>query len=128
MINFILILIISFSITVFITPLVIRISFKKRALDFPYDKSLQIHHNPVPVLGGISISMGIISSFLLITFLYRTFQQEMAGVLLAILIVLSIGLFDDIKEIKPSTKLCGQFVASLLIIFMSKITVNLIPY
>lgn len=128
MINFILILTISFLMTVLTTPLSIRISYRKRVLDYPYDKSLKIHSSPMPILGGIAIAFGIISSWLFSAFFLKAFQQEILGLLLAFSLILLFGLFDDAKGLNPTTRLLGQFVASLVVIFVSKITVNLIPH
>jgi len=128
MINFFIIFLISFFMTVFITPFVIRMSHRKKILDYPSDKSLQIHSKPVPILGGLAISLGLVLSLLYGIFFLKIFQQEEVGLVLALLVVLLLGLFDDLKGLKPSIRLFGQFVVSLLVIFVSRITVNLIPY
>jgi len=128
MINFILILTISFFITFLITPFIIRLSYSKKMLDYPSDKSLKIHNSPMPILGGLAITFGIISSWLFGVFFLKAFQQEIVGLLLALLLVFLLGLLDDIKGLKPSARLFGQFIVSIVVIFVCKIEVSLIPY
>ena len=110
MINYILILSISFIVTLSSTPLVIKISYKKGALDYPNDRLLKIHSRPVPILGGIAISFGLFSSWLLISVLFKALQQEIFGLFLAFLLVLLFGLFDDIRGMNPGYRFLGQFV------------------
>jgi len=126
--KFILILITSFLMTVLSTPLIIKFSIKKGTLDYPSDKLLNIHKRPMPILGGLALSFGIISSCVLSIFFFKIFKQEIIGFLIGLLLVFLLGLFDDLKGLKPIIRLGGQFIASFIVISVSKITVNLIPY
>lgn len=103
-------------------------SYRKKVLDYPSDKSLKIHSNPKPILGGLAISFGIILSWLWGGFFLEVSQQKIVGLLLALLLVFFLGLFDDVKGLMANTRILGQLSAALIIIFVSKIMVNIIPY
>jgi UDP-GlcNAc:undecaprenyl-phosphate GlcNAc-1-phosphate transferase len=128
LIQLIVIFCVSFIITALSTPLVIKISFKLDILDYPADPLLKIHKKPMPLLGGIAMLVGIITSLIIIGFLYETYHWQIIGLFIALLFILSLGLFDDIKGLKPFVRLIGQIFAALIIIVIGKVTVNFIPF
>lgn len=86
-----------------------------------------IHQKPIPRLGGVALFI----SFWLIVLVYYLFfpsafhfvdekvlgiDKNLLGVFLGSLILLIIGIIDDVKGIRPWPKLFFQFVASLLVV------------
>ena len=81
----------------------------------------KIHKKPVPRLGGISIFLGSIFSFL-ITFIF--FKKEFLAIidikvfstiLFGGLIIFMIGIVDDIKSVSPWKRLFFQILVSLIL-------------
>jgi len=125
--NYFLIPIVSFGAAVLSTPFIIKVAHKYSIVDKPSDPLLKIHKHPTPALGGLAILFSLCVSWVLILFFQEDLRQEVLGVFLASCIVFLFGLYDDIKELKPALRIVGQLIAAMIVIFICKITVNLIP-
>jgi len=102
-----------------ITPLVRLLAIKLKILDIPSER--KIHKKPTPLLGGIPIFL----SFNLVVFLGVTFQvivlketmlAHWREFVLCQVLVLAIGIYDDIKKLQPRTKFLFQILAGELVI------------
>jgi len=80
---------------------VLRFAKKKRFYDNPEARKLQ--RNPVPVMGGIVVFLGAIAGSLCYWFKYDCLS--IVPVQVAMLIMLVIGGWDDIKNISPSIRI-----------------------
>lgn len=111
MINLIIIFL-SFLITIGVTPYFINFLFKYNIVDKPNGEKRHIHKEPIPRLGGVIIFSVIMS----ITF---TFNPDIFSKLFFIsgsVVVLVLGILDDLKSIKWKTKFLVQSVAVILLI------------
>jgi len=93
----------------------------------------KIHSNPTPRLGGIAIFaayfLGIIPGFLLFPDLWWANIKTLTGVFLGGCIIFTLGVIDDVKGVKPLTKLLWQIVACLvLIVFDIRLQFINIPF
>ena len=89
---------------------------------------LNIHKKPMPLLGGMSVGMGIVSSLFIISFVYKPPFKVTTGIYASLLFVVLIGLLDDIRGIKPYLRFIGQIGVALIFIFVCGITADLIPF
>ena len=84
------------------------------------------HRKPTPTLGGVGIFVAfiatIITSYLLID--ARDLFLDRWSIIAGIMIMFSIGLYDDLKHISPPTKLVFQILAATLVIFFGNYTIN----
>lgn len=110
------------------TPYSIKLARKVGAVDIPKDNR-RMHHKPMPKLGGIAVIVGFIISltYLLITLSIEdanklnllgseNYAFKLLGYFLGI-VVLGITCFiDDVKTIKPLTKLSGQLLAAIIVV------------
>ena len=94
-----------------IIPFVKKIANHVGAMDIP-DKR-KVHKNPMPRLGGL----GIYAGFLLGYMIFGEHTSTMNSILIGSFVLLITGIIDDIKPMKASHKLIGQFVASLIVVF-----------
>ncbi|HEC22219.1 MAG TPA: undecaprenyl/decaprenyl-phosphate alpha-N-acetylglucosaminyl 1-phosphate transferase [Chloroflexi bacterium] len=93
------------------TPLMRRLA---QAIDFvDRPASRKLHSNPVPMLGGVAIYVGLVAAVVMTD--TRPYQ-EMMGVLGGATVVTLFGLWDDRFEMKPLIKLAGQTIAALILI------------
>ena len=104
-----------------ITPLVIRGALRWHLVDAP-DETRHLHDHPVPRLGGVAVFIATmlgIGSTLLLTPARRTLAPEWHNFALALLIggtvLFGAGLVDDIRRIRPITKILAQCVAALIV-------------
>ena len=70
------------------------------------------HRKPVPLLGGIAIAVAAASSALM----FGWYHRELLAVVTAALAMAFVGVVDDIKQLKPSTKLTAQIAVACALI------------
>jgi UDP-GlcNAc:undecaprenyl-phosphate GlcNAc-1-phosphate transferase len=111
--GFFLSLIISFS----LTPLARNIALRKGMLSRPGERT--VHTEPVPYLGGLAIYFSFILGVLVVCMADQNlkcgFHKEIMGLFLGGTLIVLLGLWDDIKNIRPLTKLAGQIVVALVL-------------
>lgn len=120
MLELILSIILSFTITFSTLPVIIFLAHYIHLYDYPDER--KVHKVPVPALGGLGIFAGIIiTSLILISFSKNSeFQYFMA----AILIVFFLGLKDDLVALSPSKKFIGQSLSALLVIIKGNLQIK----
>lgn len=117
-------LIIALLASLFLVPAVRWFSFRIGQVAIP--RTDRWHRQPTPTLGGVGIFIALAIS-LLAVWLTNIDQNLISGrwsILLAIVIMFSVGLYDDIKHISPPVKLAFQILAATLIIFFGGNTIN----
>ncbi len=102
------------------TPIAIRVAHDYKILDFP-DQKLKKQKQPVAYLGGLIIYFAAIFPLSLLI----DFNQQFLGIVFSSLILLIIGLFDDLKAMTPRIKFLFQMIAAYILI-KSGIFINLI--
>jgi UDP-GlcNAc:undecaprenyl-phosphate GlcNAc-1-phosphate transferase len=89
--------------TVLIMPSLFGIAEHVGGIDRP-DQQRKLHTVPVPRIGGIAIFGG--STLSILIFMHDA--HPVYGLLAGGAVIFSIGLLDDIKQLSPRRKLCGQ--------------------
>ena len=108
--NVLYIIIITFVLSLILTPLSIKFAKHVGAVDIP-DGKRKVHNKPIPSMGGIAIFI----SFLIGYMLFAPKSDQMLAVLIGGFIVVLTGICDDIKPLSPKWKLFGQTIASLIV-------------
>ncbi len=93
------------------TPVVKSFAYKVGAIDVPKDER-RMHKVPIPRLGGLAIFIGFMVSILL--FLPIRGNQQMQSVLLGAVIIVVLGVVDDIMALPALLKFVVQIVAALI--------------
>lgn len=103
----------AFGITYFIIPYIIEIAQKKQLFDIPGER--KTHAKPIPALGGISFFV----SFWLVLFALADTASlaELRYLLIGSLVLLIVGIKDDLVEVSPGAKLFWQIVAGNVLFF-----------
>jgi UDP-GlcNAc:undecaprenyl-phosphate/decaprenyl-phosphate GlcNAc-1-phosphate transferase len=91
-----------------LVPVAERIAHRIGAIDYPKDRSL--HTDPTPKLGGLAIFVG--TSVAAILFL--PWAEQTQALLIGAVVIVIVGVFDDVFELKPLLKLAGQTVAAAI--------------
>ena len=116
----------AFIVTFMATPYTIKIAHKVGAVDVPKDQR-RMHKKAMPKFGGPAVILGFLVSviYLLIVMsmentinLFGTEQygMKLLGIFFGILIISITCIIDDIKTIKPLTKLAGQVLAAIVVV------------
>jgi UDP-GlcNAc:undecaprenyl-phosphate GlcNAc-1-phosphate transferase len=98
------------------TPLVRRFSVKVGAIDQPSDR--KVHPKPTPTLGGLAILLAFLVA-MAVAYAIPVFREsvfrtssEPVGVILAALVIVALGVYDDVSNASVRTKVAGQVLAA----------------
>lgn len=91
------------------SPLVKNFAYKVGAIDVPKD-ARRMHKVPIPRLGGLAIFLG----FMVSTLLFVPMTQQLQGILLGAVIIVVLGVVDDITPLHAGLKFCVQILAALI--------------
>ena len=95
------------------TPVVRSLAFKIGAVDVPRD-SRRMHDHPIPRMGGLAIFFGFILSVLL----FLPLTTQLRGMLLGAVVIVILGIFDDIYALSAKLKFAVQIGAALIAVLM----------
>ena len=102
---------VAFAIAYAATPIVKTLSFKIGAIDIPKDER-RMHKRPIPTIGGVAIFYGALISILC----FCNVDSQLMGVLLGAVIIVSLGVLDDILDLSALFKFLIQILAALLVV------------
>ena len=91
------------------TPVVRSLAFRVGAVDVPKD-GRRMHDHPIPRMGGLAIFFG----FLLSVLLFLPLTPQLRGMLMGGVIIVILGIFDDIFALPALPKLLVQIGAALV--------------
>jgi UDP-GlcNAc:undecaprenyl-phosphate GlcNAc-1-phosphate transferase len=110
-------------ITLVTTPLVIRLSMSLKAIDSPAHR--KIHAHPVPLLGGLAIFLGVWTPLALLCFydndVTRRLRLEWVNLALIFtggVLMLLVGLVDDLKGLNAKRKFLAQLPVAILLFWL----------
>ena len=95
------------------TPLIKLLARKVGAMDIPKDER-RMHHQPIPRMGGLAIFLGFMVSFLI--FGREMFSTQIRGILLGAVMIVILGILDDILTLKALPKFAVQIVAAIIVV------------
>ena len=127
--KFIIVLLATFFIGIFLTPLVRLLAFKIDAVDYP--NARRINKKPMPSAGGLAV----VSAFSIATLIFmpmivqvslhgKTYFEYVWPVVVGGGAIALTGLIDDVKELAPLPKLIGMIIAASLIWFLTDFRLN----
>ena len=126
--DYLIAIIITFFLSIIFTPLVKKIAWKFKFLDYP-DGERKIHKKPIPLLGGVAVFL----SFILVLAYYSFFTnlviwgfilpKHILGIIIASSIIILGGVLDDKYNLKPRIQFIFPLLATLIII-VSGIGIN----
>lgn len=95
-----------------VTPIVKSFAPKIGAMDVPKD-ARRVHDHPIPRLGGLAIFI----AFLVGVLLFVDVDRQIQGILMGAVIIVIIGVIDDIVSLPAMVKFIGQIVAASVVVF-----------
>jgi UDP-GlcNAc:undecaprenyl-phosphate GlcNAc-1-phosphate transferase len=104
-----------------LTPLVIRLAWRLKILDYP--DARKTHASPVPRIGGMAVFLAVLLS----TARNYQFSPQLMGLIAGSSIIYLIGFVDDIRSLPATTRLIGQLAACLIVI-RSGVILTIIPH
>ncbi len=95
------------------TPVVMALARRVGAVDDPrkeHDPERRMHSRPIPRMGGLAIFLG----FLLSSLIFVPMTDQFRGMLLGAVVIVVLGIFDDIYDLRAQFKFAIQLVAALI--------------
>ncbi|MCL2838325.1 MAG: undecaprenyl/decaprenyl-phosphate alpha-N-acetylglucosaminyl 1-phosphate transferase [Oscillospiraceae bacterium] len=105
-------LLVAFLVSFSATPVVMLYANKIGAMDVPKDNR-RVHKKPIPRIGGLAIFYGFIISVLI----FAAIDREMMGILIGSVIIVTVGVIDDIKGLPAIVKLIFQLIAAGVVVY-----------
>ncbi len=105
-------LLVALGISFVTTPAVKLFAQKVGAIDIPNEER-RVHDHPIPRLGGLAIFI----AFLLSVVLFVDINRQVQGILLGAVIVVIVGVIDDIMPLRAIIKFGVQILAALIAVY-----------
>jgi UDP-GlcNAc:undecaprenyl-phosphate GlcNAc-1-phosphate transferase len=109
----------------FSSPIAKKIAVRAGAIDVPKD-GRRMHQKPVALMGGLAIITGFLVSVLYIVIVYETEEftswiqgispMKMAGFFTGMIIVILLGIYDDIHPLTSKIKFPIQLIAAVIVV------------
>lgn len=116
MFYFFLVILISATISLILTPLIRNFFISRNWVEDPAKKNLKTNNatalKAVPRGGGLPIFISI----LITSLIFLPLDKHLIGILIAALFTLVIGLWDDIKDISPKLRFFTNIFAALIVV------------
>lgn len=107
--EYIIAFIISLTVAIIATPLVKYVSRKYKIADKPNQR--KVHKNMMPSAGGLAIFTGVAAGFIYL----KPYSPYMTEIVIAGMLILILGVFDDKFAVTPKVKLIGQIIAAIIV-------------
>lgn len=106
----------AFAISLLTTPFSKKISIKLGAIDYPKKRGL--HKEPIPRMGGIAIVLGfMVTMLILMPFMPELRSTQFIGFIVGAIVIVILGMLDDIYDLKARIKLVVQIIAALIVVY-----------
>ena len=116
--NIFLIVLVSFFITVILTPIVRWIAMKIGAMDKPNKR--KVHDVPIASMGGLAIFL----TFVICYMIFAPVTTQIIPILIGAFIIILTGIIDDISPLKAREKLIGQILSAFVVTFYGGVAIN----
>ena len=93
------------------TPLVKKLAVSVGAMDVPKDNR-RMHKVPIPRLGGLAI----FGAFVVTVLIFAEIDREMRGILIGSLLIVMLGVLDDIYSLRALPKFLVQIAAAVIVV------------
>ena len=109
------IILVVFLFVVIIMPVIMKVAIHVNALDIPNER--KVHKKPMPRLGGLAIFLG----FLLGYMLFCNQTPQMLSILIGSILIILVGIVDDINPLKPFPKFIVQVCSAVIVVWYGNI-------
>ena len=110
--------VIAMVVTMALIPPLVRVAARLQVLDDP--ASRKVHTQPIPRVGGIAMVVGS----LLPLCLWLPMDRTLVAYLLAVIVLLVFGAWDDRVTLSPRTKFVGQLIAVLIVMLVGHVSID----
>lgn len=106
----------AFATTLLLTPYIKTLAIKLKAIDEP--KARGMHKKSIPRMGGLAIVVGFyISIFIAMPYVEELRTIQVVGFIIGSLLIVIMGIIDDVKQLSAKIKLVIQLIAALVVVY-----------
>lgn len=106
---------VAFAITLLTAPIAKNLAYRFKAVDYP--RSRGMNNEPVPLMGGLAIFFGFMGATILMSFFVKELHsQRFLGFILGAIIIVVVGIFDDMYELSAKFKLIIQILVAIIVV------------
>ncbi len=109
-------------VSVALIPLMIRLAPRLGMVDHP--DARKVHSAPIPRAGGVGIAIGALIPVLI----WVSTGPALRAYLVASLILLGFGMWDDARTLGAAVKFTGQFLAAVIVVYYGHVYVLSLPF
>ncbi len=104
----------SLSVTLCVTPLVIKFATKYGFVDDPtkHKHPAILHKKIIPRAGGLAIGIGIV----LAIFVFAPINKQIIGIILGSIIAIIVGVLDDKYDLNPYLRFFSNFLIAIIVV------------
>ncbi len=104
----------SLSITLVVTPIVIKLAMKFGFVDDPkkHKHPAILHKQIIPRAGGLAIGVGIISAILM----FVPVNKQIVGIISASILAIIVGVLDDKYDLNPYIRFLSNFAVAAIVV------------
>jgi UDP-GlcNAc:undecaprenyl-phosphate GlcNAc-1-phosphate transferase len=113
-------LLLCFVLSVIFTPFVKKLAFAIGATDRPNQR--KVHQKIMPRLGGLAIYLSFIIGYLVL----HPENENSLFILLGSLIIIAVGVLDDMYELPAKVKFLGQLAAAFVVVVLAGVQVTFV--
>ena len=110
--NVFFIILVTFFISAFLIPLIMRLAKHIGAMDIPKDNR-RMHTKPMPKMGGLAIFLAFLAGYIF----FAPVSAQMNSILIASIILVILGIADDIKPLGALPQFIVQIIAASVVVF-----------
>jgi UDP-GlcNAc:undecaprenyl-phosphate GlcNAc-1-phosphate transferase len=114
--------VIAMVVTMALIPPLARVAARLQVLDDP--ASRKVHSQPIPRVGGIAMVIGA----LLPLCLWLPMDRTLVAYLLAVIVLLMFGAWDDRVTLGARTKFAGQLIAVLVVMLVGHVSIDTLMF
>lgn len=113
---------VAFIATGWFQPHILRIAKDKNIVDNPDARKLQ--RIPIPVMGGIVVVFGILVGIMSSNLFFTSNVNNMLAVIAAVVVIMFVGLVDDIRGLSPKIRFLIEILIVLYLIYATGNQIN----
>ncbi|MBU1999073.1 MAG: MraY family glycosyltransferase [Candidatus Omnitrophota bacterium] len=104
-------------IIIFISSFLVTIPLIVLARKYALSRAILLLKNKMALVGGVGIGLSFMFNSFFWSKIYKEPGDELGAIVVSSLVVLLLGVFDDLKEFSVKVKFLVQFIATLILIY-----------
>lgn len=124
--DYLIVILVCALISYILVPFTIKIAKHVKAISIPHSR--HIHTKDTPLLGGLAIFLSFLFGFMIFAepnyFSLSTVWYEIPAILISGMILLLLGMVDDINPVRARSKFAVQLLVAIIVVFFGNLRID----